>query len=92
MTDYHSKPLLSVRVSKEARDWAFGEAERREQGRGDFIEALISAERERVNHVANHTPPAPAPVAVPEQSPQQARRHAGNCKCWTCKPPKEGKR
>jgi len=59
--DYHSKPLLGVRVDAEVQDWGRGEAERRGQKFGDFVTGLFTAERERVNH-ADDCPHPPARV------------------------------
>lgn len=47
MPDYHTKPVLAVRVPGDLQDWARGEAERRDQGLGDFVASLLAAERER---------------------------------------------
>ena len=71
--DYHTKPLLTARVPRESLDWARGEAERRGQSFGDFIDDLLDAERERV---ANHVVDSVALAAVDEQ-PEPAKR---NCK------------
>ena len=46
-TDYHTKPVLAARVSAEIKTWARDEAERREQGLGDFLEDVLAAERDR---------------------------------------------
>jgi hypothetical protein len=73
-TDYHSKPLLSCRVPAESLDWARGEAERRGEAFGDFMDGLIAAERDRVNHVVD---PAPVFLAAEDEQPEPARR---NCK------------
>ena len=47
MTDYHTKPVLAVRVPGELQDWARGEAQRRGQALGAFVTELLAAERER---------------------------------------------
>lgn len=75
MTDYHSKPLLGVRVDAELQGWGRDEAKRRSQPFGDFVAGLFAAERDRMdNHVVN---PAPAVfVAAEDDQPQQA---AKNC-------------
>jgi hypothetical protein len=46
MPDYHTKPVLAVRVPGELQDWARAEAERRGQRLGDFISGLLAAERD----------------------------------------------
>jgi len=61
VTDYHTKPLLTARVPRESLDWARGEAERRGQPFGDFVDGLIAAERDRVNY-ADYCPHPPARV------------------------------
>jgi hypothetical protein len=72
-TDYHSKPVFAIRVAADLRDWAKDEAKRRGQGVGDFLEDVLSAERDRVvNHVVNHPP-----VAVEDEQPPAAGK---NCK------------
>jgi hypothetical protein len=72
-TDYHSKPLLAVRVPAESLDWARGEAERRGLPFGDFVDRLIASERERVdNHVVS-----PVFLAAEDEQPEPARQ---NCK------------
>ena len=75
MTDYHSKPLLGVRVDAGLQNWGRDEAERRRQKFGDFVAGLFTAERDRVaNHVVS---PAPAVfVAAEDEQPQQAPRTA----------------
>jgi hypothetical protein len=69
MADYHTKPLLTARVPRESLDWARGEAARRDQPFGDFVDGLLIAERDRVaERLCEVDAPAPAalqPVAVP---------------------------
>lgn len=70
-TDYHAKPLIGARVPRESLDWARGEAERRGQPFGDFMDGLIVAERERVaNHVVD-------PIAAEDEQSAPVRK---NCK------------
>ena len=69
MTDYHTKPLLTCRVPRESLDWARSEAERRGQPFGDFMDGLITVERERVV--------SPVFIAADDQQPGPARK---NCK------------
>lgn len=45
MTDYHTKPVLAVRVPADLQNWARAEANRRGQRLGDFITGLLAAER-----------------------------------------------
>jgi hypothetical protein len=69
MADYHTKPLLTARVPRESLDWARGEAERRGEAFGDFVDGLLIAERDRVaERLCEVDAPAPAalqPVPVP---------------------------
>ena len=47
MTDYHTRPVLSIRVRADNKDWVQDEAKRRGQGVGDFLDTLLDAERDR---------------------------------------------
>lgn len=75
MTDYHTKPLLGVRVDADLHAWGRAEAKRRGRRFGDFVAGLLAEERDRVNHVAN---PAPAVFAAAE--PGQPQTAGKNCK------------
>lgn len=83
--DYHDKPVLSVRVPRESLDWARGEAKRRGEAFGDYIDGLITGDRDRA------TSPARVPVAARQEQPPAPRQHAQTCTCGVCHP-KEGKR
>jgi hypothetical protein len=67
-TDYHTKPNANVRVDAGNLAWARGEAKRRGQQFGDFMDGLIAAERDKV---AGHVVDLP-PVAAGDEHPQQA--------------------
>ncbi len=69
-TDYHTKPLLQVRVPRESAEWARGEAARRGQGLGDFVDALITAERTKVGDHAV----GPAPVGAEQPKTGEPQR------------------
>jgi hypothetical protein len=75
MTDYHKRPVISARVSRESLDWAHGEADRRGQPFGDFMDGLITAERDRV---AGRKPPLVAARQEATASEGQARERAGS--------------
>jgi len=47
MPDYHTRPVLAARVRPDSKTWARAEAERRGMGVGEFLDALIDAERDR---------------------------------------------
>lgn len=66
-TDYHRKPVLYCRVPAESLEWARGEAERREQPFGDFVDGLIAAERDRAVSPAVDPSPAAAEDGRPER-------------------------
>jgi hypothetical protein len=62
--EYHKRPVMSVRIHRESLDWARGEADRRGQPFGDFIDGLIVAERVQVHGCAT------SPVAAGDEQPQ----------------------
>ena len=66
--DYHKRPVISARVSRESLDWAHGEANRRGQPFGDFMDGLITAERDRM------ASRPPALVAASQEQPKTTRK------------------
>ena len=77
MTDYHTKPVLAARVDASLKAWVRDEAKRRGQAVGDFLEEVLTAERDRLG----------ADPACPHRIPPGAW-----CKtCKTAKP-EESKR
>lgn len=69
MTDYHKRPVLSVRIDPDLKAFAAAEAERPGMTLGSVVDEALAdlrAKRE-VNHLVNH-PPA---VAAGQEQPQQ---------------------
>lgn len=74
MPDKHKHPPLSVRLPEPDREWLLAYAKRTDQAVNAVITALVAEFRER--HAIAQAP--------------ARRAHALNCKCMTCKPPKDG--
>jgi len=76
--DYHTRPNANVRVDAGNLAWARAEAKRRGQPFGDFMDGLITAERDRMA-----APPAPVaarkeqPKAKGKREPEDAATIAG---------------
>ena len=66
--DYHNRPNANVRVDAGLLAWARDEAKRRGQPFGEFMGALIAAERDRV------TAPPSLVAAIKEQPRANAKR------------------
>ena len=71
-TDYHQRPVLSVRVDADLKEFAVAEAKRPGMTLGDVVgDALADLRAKRtVNHVVD-----PVPVAAGDEQPQQAGQH-----------------
>ena len=74
-TDYHARPVLSVRVDADLKEFAVAEAKRPGMTLGGVVgEALADLRAKRtVNHVVDHAPV----LAAEDEQPQPAGK---NCK------------
>ena len=75
MTDYHTRPVMSVRVDADLKEFAVTEAKRPGMTLGAVVdEALADLRAKRtVNHVVDH-----AAAAGEDEQPEPARKK--NCK------------